>query len=225
MMSSAATSWPKDTADGPAVSSDADACFSAAERAQPLLRQKRLREARALLQICSRDACPRAARTDCLEWLSEATDAQPTILIGAHEIAGDAPARDVHHVRAIIDETLVFENAEASPLLIDPGRHRIRLEREGAAPLEEDVDIHEGDTNRVIDFTWRDPVAAAPLRPVPLSATIFGAFGATALGVGAALEASGLSERQRLDSTCQATRTCAQSDVDAARNTTRAGDV
>src|SRR5580692_12319316 len=72
----------------------AEVCFSAAERAQPLLRQKKLREARAVLELCTREACPRVARTDCREWLAEATDAQPSIVIAAHEIRGDEPPRD-----------------------------------------------------------------------------------------------------------------------------------
>ena len=38
-----------------------------------------------------RDACPRVARTDCREWLAEATDAQPSIVIAAHEVRGDEP--------------------------------------------------------------------------------------------------------------------------------------
>src|ERR1019366_9772271 len=53
----------------------ADACFGAAERAQPLLRQKKLREARAVLEVCARDGCPRVARSDCREWLPRATGA------------------------------------------------------------------------------------------------------------------------------------------------------
>src|SRR5271166_4417569 len=99
----------------PGNTGEADACFGAAERAQPLLRQKRLREARALLEVCARDVCPRVARTDCREWLAEATDAQPSIVIAAHELRGRDEVRDVHGVRATIDTTIVLEAADASP--------------------------------------------------------------------------------------------------------------
>src|SRR5580704_12841449 len=39
-----------------ATDDTAEVCFSAAERAQPLLRQKKLREARAVLELCTREA-------------------------------------------------------------------------------------------------------------------------------------------------------------------------
>lgn len=109
--------------DAPAVAPQdtADACFSAAERAQPLLRQKKLREARALLDVCARDACPRVARSDCREWLAEATDAQPSIVIAAHEVRGGGSARDVRGVRAIIDDALIVDRVDTTPIVIDPG--------------------------------------------------------------------------------------------------------
>src|SRR5215472_8383104 len=64
---------------------ESDACFSAAERAQPLMRQKHLREARVELEMCARDACPRVARSDCRSWLANVMNLQPTIVINGHE--------------------------------------------------------------------------------------------------------------------------------------------
>jgi hypothetical protein len=207
-------------------SEEADACFGAAERAQPLLRQKRLREARALLEVCARDVCPRVARTDCREWLAEATDAQPSIVIAAHELRGRDDVRDIHGVRATIDTTIVLDAADAGALAIDPGRHRIRLDWSGGGPIEQNVDVHEGDKNRQIDFYWRaqTTVAFTPARSVPASVYLTATLGAVALAVGAGFEAAGLSQRQKLDS-CQQTRSCSQSDVDSARDLTRVGDI
>lgn len=99
----------------------AEACFSAAERAQPLLRQKKIREARALLDVCARDACPRVARTDCRQWLAEATDAQPSIVVAAHAVSGSGASVDVPGVRVVIDDALVVEATEGTPIVIDPG--------------------------------------------------------------------------------------------------------
>ncbi len=208
-------------------SEEADACFGAAERAQPLLRQKRLREARALLEVCARDVCPRVARTDCKEWLAEATDAQPSIVIAAHELRGRDEVRDIHGVRATIDSTLVLEAADASPISIDPGRHRIRLDWTGGGPIEQNVDVREGDRNRPIDFYWRaqPTMAPSPSRSIPATVFLTATLGTVALGVGGGFEVAGLSQRQKLDSSCQHTRTCAQTDVDSARNLTRVGDI
>jgi hypothetical protein len=234
-ITTAAASWvlawaAPSRAQGPAPvaaqsdSVDAEACFSAAERAQPLLRQKRFREARAVLETCARDACPRAARTDCRQWLAEATDAQPSILIVAHETRAPNDVRDVHGVRATVDETTVVENADATPLTIDPGRHRIKLERPDAPPVEQTIEVHEGDRNLVVDFYWRAAGSPAGSRPIPTSVFVTLGIAGGAVVLGTAFEGAGLAKRGSL-SGCQATRSCSQGDVDAARSLTRVGDV
>jgi hypothetical protein len=200
----------------------AEACFSAAERAQPLLRQRRLREARALLESCARDTCPRAARTDCRQWLAEAADAQPSIVIVAHEVRGKEAPREVSGVRAVIDEALVVDRVDATPIVIDPGRHRLRLEREGAEPLVQDIEVHEGEKGRVIDLYWRQAETVVPTRPVPASVWVTGTLGIVAVGVGATFEGLGLSKRPDLDA-CKPS--CPSSQVSAARTQTAVGDV
>jgi hypothetical protein len=202
-----------------------EACFSAAERAQPLLRQRRLREARALLEVCAADACPRVARTDCREWLAEATDAQPSIVIAAHEIRGDAAPRDVRATRAVIDDALVVERLDTTPIVIDPGHHRLRVEREGVDPLIQDIDIRDGEKGRLVNVYWRLPAQVAPGRPVPPSVFVTGAVGLFAVGVGTYFELSGLSQRHDLDTSCKPTATCTQSQVDSARTQVRIGDI
>lgn len=211
-----ATATPDDTA---------DACFSAAERAQPLLRQKKLREARALLESCVRDVCPRVARSDCREWLAEATDAQPSIVIEAHEVQGQGQIRDVNSARAIIDDALVVDHVDAMPIVIDPGHHRLRLERPGAAAVVQEIDVHEGEKGRVIDVYWHVAGAVAPSRPVPASVFVAAAVGLVASGVGAYFELSGLAERHDLDVSCRPTSTCTDSQVNTARTQVRVGDV
>ena len=203
----------------------ADACFSAAERAQPLLRQKKLREARALLESCARDVCPRVARSDCREWLAEATDAQPSIVIEAHEVRGRGPVRDVSVARAIIDDSLVVDQVDATPIVIDPGHHRLRLERAGADAVVQEVDVREGEKGRVIDVYWHVAATAVPSRPIPPSVFVAGAVGLVAAGVGAYFEVSGLTERHDLDTSCRPTSTCTDSQVNSARTQVRVGDI
>jgi hypothetical protein len=211
-----------------AVDDVAEGCFGAAERAQPLLRQKKLREARALLETCARDACPRVARTDCRQWLTEATDAQPSIVIAPHVVRGAGPdrdTRDVQGVRAVIDDALVVDRVDPTPIVIDPGHHRLRLEREGAEPVVQDVDIREGEKGRVVDVYWHDAVVVVPSRPVPTIVYVTGAVSIFAEAVGAYFEASGLSQRHGLDTSCKPTASCSQSQVDAARDQVRVGDI
>jgi len=60
---------------------------------------------------------------------------------------------------------------------------------------------------------------------VPASMLVTSGLAIAAAAMGAAFEGVGLSERQRLGSTCQPTLTCKQSDVDTARSFTRVGDI
>jgi hypothetical protein len=206
----------------------ADACFSTAERAQPLLRQKKLREARALLESCARDACPRVARSDCREWLAEATDAQPSIVIEAHEVRGRGPVRDVSAVRAIIDDAFVVDQVDATPIVIDPGHHRLRLERVDQAradPVVQEIDVREGEKGRVVDVYWHVAATTVPSRPVPASVFVAGAVGLLAAGVGVYFEVSGLVQRHDLDMSCKPTATCTESQVNSARTQVRVGDI
>jgi hypothetical protein len=219
-------SSPARAQQAPAAAADtAEVCFSAAERAQPLLHQKKLREARAVLELCAADTCPRVARSDCREWLAEATDAQPSIIIAAHEVRGEGPAHDVGGVRAIIDGALIVDRVDATPIVIDPGHHRLRLEREGDDALVQDVDIREGEKGRVIDIYWHTAATVVSSRPIPPSVFVTGAIGLFAAGVGTYFEVSGLSQRHDLDTSCKPTATCAQSQVDSSRTQVRIGDV
>ena len=206
----------------------ADACFGAAERAQPLLRQKKLREARAVLEVCARDGCPRVARSDCREWLAEAADAQPSIIIAAHEVRGAGATRevrDISGIHAIIDESLFVDRVDSTPIVIDPGRHRLRLERPSAEAVVQEIEVREGEKARVVDAYWHVAGVALPSRPVPAGAYVMGGIGSAATVVGVTFEVAGLAKRGTLDSTCRPTSTCTQPQVDSARTQLRVGDV
>jgi hypothetical protein len=189
------------------------------------MRQKRLREARAELETCARDTCPRVARTDCRSWLADVVAEQPSIIIAPHEIRG-AEVHDIQGVRVTIDGAIALQNADATSVTIDPGPHRLHLERAGAEALEQNIDIREGEKDRVVHVYWRAAEAIVPAaRATPKAVYAAGALGVAALGAGTYFEIAGLSRRGDLNSKCQPTRACAQSDVDAARDLTRVGDV
>ncbi len=205
--------------------SEVEECFTAAERAQPLMRERKLSAARAKLEVCARDSCPAVARSDCRNWLAEVANLQPSVVIAPHELLGPHEARDVAGVRAIIDGNIVIERVEPAPIEIDPGPHLIRLERAGAEPLEQKIDVREGEKNRVVDLYWPMREAAqAYTRPVPPGVYVTGALGVVTLGVGAYFEAVGFSRRNGLEA-CKASRSCTQADVDSARDLMRIGDL
>jgi hypothetical protein len=209
---------------------EADACFTAAERAQPLVKQKRLREARAELEVCARDVCPRIARTDCRDWLADVAREQPSIVIAAHEVNEAENTRDISGARATIDGAIVVDKVDPKPIPIDPGQHRLRLEKAGLGPIEQNIEIHEGEKGRVVTFTWRTSWVSRPSphdhyasRPTPPSVYVMSVLGIVGLGVGASLEATGLAKRDGELQQCSPH--CSPALVDDARNITRAGDI
>jgi hypothetical protein len=217
--------------DASGASGEADACFTAAERAQPLMKEKRFREARADLEMCARDVCPRVARTDCRDWLSQVDREQPSIVIAAREANSHGDVRDVVGVRATIDGGITVDRVDATPITLDPGKHRVRVERPGREPIEQTIDLRESEKGHVATFTWqtqwvpphRDAPADVPMtRPVPPGVYALGILGLAAVGVGSYLEANGLSKRNTLQG-CKPN--CQQSAVDEALSFTRAGDI
>src|ERR1700722_16288333 len=113
-------------------SSDSEACFSAAEQAQPLMKQRKLRAAQRHLEVCARESCPKAARTDCRSWLADVTRAQPTVLFVAREELPTGASRAVDDVRVSVDgELLVQARLEPSAIVLDPGVHVLTFEHAG----------------------------------------------------------------------------------------------
>jgi hypothetical protein len=255
---------------------EAEACFSAAEAAQPLMREHKLRAAHRQLSVCARDVCPKLARVDCRRWLDDVTRALPKLVFVAREEAPGGETRAVSDVRVSADGEALVDRADGAPVPIDPGVHVLRFEHAGFEPVEQRVEVAEGQPRREVNVVFRAagaagadagdgdaasappaaPPAAAPA-PSPPAARPSGAAPASvpgpasiepspdtaettrsplvpialtaaagvAVGVGVYLEASGLSDRAHLENTCKPTRTCAQSDVDAARSRVMAGDI
>jgi hypothetical protein len=207
---------------------ESDACFSAAERAQPLMRQKRLREARVELEMCARDACPRVARSDCRSWLANVISQQPTLVIAGHEVRG-TEVSDVHGIRATIDGAIIVENADSTPVAVDPGPHRLHLEREGGDALEQDIDIREGEKGRIMHVYWRAPAAkresATAPSPTPVAAYVFGGLGLAAAGVGTGFYIAGWNKRSFLDLCKQTPMRCPPDELNADKELFLVGDL
>lgn len=238
---------PGARAEPPARRPLAETCFEAAEAAQPLLKTHKLVAAQRELLLCAREGCPRAARTDCQTWLDQLTEKLPTVVFRAREsrAGGDVAVDDV---RVSADgEVLVSDRLGETPVALDPGAHTLTFEHGGFPPIEQRIELHEGESRRLVDVVFRSAQAGGGTatassasgerpaqppggpddasQPVPGIVWALLGGGAIALGVGVYFEAAGLSERSNLDSTCRSTSTCASSDVDSARGKVTAGDV
>jgi len=239
---------PDAHAQGDHPSSDVEACFAAAEQAQPLMKQRKLRAAQRHLEACARESCPRAARTDCRTWLADVIRAEPTVVFVAREERPNGESRAVEDVRVSVDgEVLVASRLEVSAIPLDPGVHALTFVHPGFDPVEQRIDVREGERDREVDVVFRasTPSAGAPpapsapppppdrpeppeaptSRPVPFAMYGLAGAGVVALGFGIVMEGLGLSDRSHLVDTCQPTRSCAPSDVDSARNRVMAGDI
>ena len=109
----------------PARAQDTQACVEAYETAQTLRHETKLRAAREMLAVCSRDLCPPAIRLDCVAWLREVDAALPTVIVSARDGAGT----DVPDVEVYVDDQLLTSSLDGRPFDVDPGAHRLRVVR------------------------------------------------------------------------------------------------
>ena len=240
---------PEVRAQGDHAQPDVEACFAAAEQAQPLMKQRKLRAAQRHLEVCARESCPRAARTDCRTWLADVTRAEPTVVFVAREERPSGESRAIDDVRVSVDgEVLVAAHLDVNAVAVDPGVHTLTFVHPGFDPVEQRIDVREGERDREVDVVFRatgplvvgappvpprpgphpePPVTPEPAtsRPVPIAVYGLAGAGVVALGIGVVMEGLGLSDRSHLVDTCQPTRSCAPSDVDSARNRVLAGDI
>src|SRR5262245_15284720 len=73
----------------PAHAQTKEQCAQAYEQAQSLQMEHRLLEARAELQICTHERCPKTVSADCWRWLATVEASTPTLVITARSAAGE----------------------------------------------------------------------------------------------------------------------------------------
>ena len=190
----------------------ADACFGAAEsaRSRSCARRSSARRGRCS-SLRARRRAPRVARTDCREWLAEATDAQPSIVIAAPRDPGHGPDRSTRDVERRARGHR--RRARRRPARRHPHRHRPRApsppdRARGRRPaLVQDIDVREGEKGRVVDVYWHTAVTAVPAAARARRASSSRAPSASSRpAIGTYFEATGLSQRHDLDTSCKPTR-------------------
>ena len=124
---------------------------------------------------------------------------------------------------------------------LDPGAHQVVVVRQGARGAPRSLEVKEGERARLAlqDRSSVVPVAPPTANPeasvgppppppssnAPIAGYVVGGGGLAALGVGAILGITALSQRSDLANGCGTTRACAASDVDAARSRMIAADI
>ncbi|MBW2455726.1 MAG: hypothetical protein JRI68_14510 [Deltaproteobacteria bacterium] len=142
-------------------------CLSAFDQAQSLRSQGKLIAAHKQLEICASAGCPAVVTSKCFPWLEEVTAALPSVVIAAQDHTG----ADVVDVKVTSDGTVLVESLDGRPIRLDPGAHKLRFERPGSPPIEQQIVAREGEKNRRLDVMFQAEAGATP----PPTATATGA--------------------------------------------------
>lgn len=186
------------------------ACAAAYEETQVAMRRSRLLGARQALQTCLDEACPKALRLDCGEWLKEVEARTPSVVI---ECVADGAS--VPDARLFVDEALHAGGVDGKAMALDPGPHVFRIESPHSPPVSITTIIREGEKLRVVRIelpTSNEPgarngaertpaeEAMVPRRPVPWPVYTVAGVGAAATAAFVYFAASGAAGKSDLHS-------------------------
>lgn len=197
----------------PAAADDAHpdkaTCVAKLDEAQSLSSEKRLKDARSSLVVCSSEACPDVVREDCARTLVELESSMPTAVFAA-----TLDGADVDDVKISIDGEPVSERLDGKAVAIDPGAHTARFLRAGRAAVEVRFLAREGEKNRLVSAVLGTPRAPAPEKaPLHLEGQkrswtlplVLAGTGALAIGGGIGLRLSADAKADDLRSSCAPT--------------------
>lgn len=216
---------------------DKKACLDAYEETQKLKKSGKLLDAKKQALVCAQSECPAVVRDDCTSWSVDLDKTIPSIVL----VVTDADGKDLTDAKAFIDGEEITAHGKA--IALDPGSHKLRVERVGYDTIEQAVVAHEGDKNRSIavkfpkkadeapksdatptDTTPKTTTATPVARPVPASAWVLAGVGVVGLVGFATFGSMGKSKKSDLDSSgCKPD--CAPADVDAAKRDFLIADV
>lgn len=197
-------------------------CVAEYEETQKLKKAGKLLEAKKHALVCAQDGCPAVVRDDCTSWSTELDKTIPSIVL----VVTDSDGHDVTDAVTYVDGEKVSAQAEGAAITLNPGKHKVRIEREGYDTIEQDVVAHEGDKNRSIAVKFpkkggddkpivQPPIDPVPVsRPIPASAWIFGGLGVAGVAGFAVFGLMGSSKKSELDA-CKPG--CAASEVNVAK--------
>lgn len=208
---------------------DRQACFTAYEQAQGLMRRSRLRAAREAATSCLADSCPTALRADCSQWLKDIEGRMPSVVVACQRADGGS----VDDARVLLDGQPWKEHLDGLATEADPGEHILRVERKGRLPTEVRVVVREGEkAQRLVVELPGDPPAALQPTPAPALAPaeagmpasfyVFAGLGAVALGGFTFFAVTGQAKEHELDA---CSPRCSDAAVDPVRARFIAADV
>jgi hypothetical protein len=210
-----------------AAEDERSACATAAENAQKLRAEHKLKEARPELLVCVQPNCPSIVRWDCVQWLADVERATPSVVVKA----SDPASQELIDVSMWIDGVQEFSRIDGLAHPVNPGVHQFHFEATGLLPVDQQIVVREGEVRRLLTVQF-------PRKPVPMPSTVTVARPATSIlpyvlsGVGiAALGSftyfglSGRADASDLESSCGVDKSCSDSQVDPVRRKLLLADV
>lgn len=205
-------------------------CLDASEEGQRLRDEGKLSRARALFETCSSATCPAVVRSNCTMWLEGVVQSVPSIVVSARDDNG----------ADVLDASVEIDGVTRGPvgwrpIDLDPGPHTVKVTAPHHRSNEQRLIAVAGEKSRpvraVLDRITGDlrevPSAAAPStgaeqpgqgRGIPAFSLVFGGIGVVSAGVSLGLGLTARSDISALEgSSCAATKSCAQDDVDSIR--------
>jgi hypothetical protein len=213
------------------ATSEVTVCVQAAEEAQSLRSAHKLLAARARFLACAQAACPAVVRSDCSVWLTDVERLLPSVVVSAK----DSHGAELIDVRVLVDGELLTDRLDGLAQPVDPGIRLFRFERQGVAPIEQQVVIREGERGRRISVALAapeqkplppplpPPSSGEPYPPVPTY--VFGGIGVAALGSFAYFGLKGRGNANELANTCGKDKTCTEEQVSPVRTQLLVADV
>lgn len=203
---------------------DKKACSEGYEKAQIYQKDNKLNDARAQLLVCTQDACPKWIQTECVKWLADVDEHQPSIVIAAR----DAQGKDVFDASVEIDGSMVSSKVEGTAVRVDPGQHTVRLIHDGQTTEQQFV-ARWGEKNRTVEIVLKGtsseppPIERSGKRGSPIPAIAVGVLGLGAIGASIGLTFAVKSDVDTMRATCAPH--CNQGDIDAANTKLIVADI
>jgi hypothetical protein len=197
-------------------------CLAANEQSIALEKDRHLQSARKQAVSCASSTCPAEVREECARRVSRLSDAVPTLVLDVKDDRGN----DVTTAVVKIDDAVVAERIDGSPLTIDPGDHALEVDAEGSRPQTKRIVVREGEKNRrermvvvtiAKPFTPPPPIEARRRSPI-VRGTGYALIGVgiVGLGIGSYFGLRAASAWSDSQNQCSAAHACNQSGHDAA---------
>jgi hypothetical protein len=203
-----------------------EACLTAHTDGQKSRSAGKLLEAKQAFLECAANRCPDLVKEKCTEWLADAEQRIPTVVLDVR----DDDDRDLSNVKVFVDGRLLSESLDGRSIPFDPGSHQFRFESPGHRTLERTYLLREGERSRRIDVKLQSsrekPRAAKPAVAsdgLPWTFWALGGVGVLGIGAGSYFFFDGRSDVSQMRDSCAPS--CSEAEVDDARAKIRAADV